>query len=135
MTDAATLEHVIDIDASPTTVYELWTTADGLSAWFGSAARVDRRIGGEIHVDVHGGQPMAGEFVELDAPRRVVFTFGWVDGNPPPGSSTVEVTIEPAEQGVRVRLRHSGLPLDLADRHAEGWTHFLGELAVAGSMT
>ena len=133
MTATTTIEHVIDIDAAPHTVYELWTTADGLTAWFGNTARADRRVGGEIHVDVDGEHVMAGEFVELDPPGRIVFTFGWVGGAIPPGSTTVEVTIEPVERGARVRLRHSGLPVEVAASHDGGWTHFLAELAVAGS--
>lgn len=134
MTATTTVEHTIDINASPETVYELWTTADGLAAWFGNTARADHRIGGEIHVDVDGEHVMSGEFVELDPPGRIVFTFGWIGGDLPPGSTTVEVTIESVERGARLRLRHSELPVEVAESHDSGWTHFLGELAVAGSQ-
>ena len=52
-----------------------------------------------------------GEFVELDPPHRLVFTWGWQD-NPvvPPGSTTVEVTLQAIDDGTLVRLVHRGLP-------------------------
>jgi uncharacterized protein YndB with AHSA1/START domain len=37
--------------------------------------------GGAFMVDVNGRDAVAlGQFVEVDAPRRLVFTFGWRDG-------------------------------------------------------
>lgn len=50
-TVTATLEQVIDIidiDASPQTVYEMWTTAVGLCSWWVEAAEADARPGGLI---------------------------------------------------------------------------------------
>jgi uncharacterized protein YndB with AHSA1/START domain len=61
-----------------------------------------------------------------------VFTWGWEDpGSVPPGSSTVEVTLEPDGGNTIVRLRHFGLPGGAEDPHAQGWEHYLGRLVVA----
>lgn len=130
MTVTTTIEHVVDIDAAPDTVYRMWTTADGLRAWWGVAATADPRPGGEIRVDIDGEHVMVGEFVELDEPRRVVFTFGWEGGDPAPGTTTVDVRIEGNGSSSRVVLRHDGLPIELVASHAEGWTHFLGQRMV-----
>jgi len=74
--------------------------------------------------------------VEIEPNRRLVFTWGWEgEGHPiPPGSSTVEVTLEPDGEGTVVRLVHSGLPEAAVPRHAEGWDLFLPRLVeVAGA--
>jgi uncharacterized protein YndB with AHSA1/START domain len=73
-----------------------------------------------------------GTFVELDPPHRVVFTWGW-EGNEhvPPGSTTVEVVLEPDGDGTLMSLRQSGLPDgESAAMHEEGWKFFSPRLAV-----
>jgi uncharacterized protein YndB with AHSA1/START domain len=77
-----------------------------------------------------------GEYVEVDPPNRVVFTFGWEgDGNPtPPGSTTVEITLTPDGDGTKVRLVHTGLPsAESAERHGEGWDTYLARLEIAAA--
>jgi uncharacterized protein YndB with AHSA1/START domain len=74
---------------------------------------------------------MRGEFVDVVAPERVVFTWGFT--NPevgvPPGSSVVEVTFTPEGRGTRVRLTHRGLPAAEIESHEGGWTAMLDRLA------
>src|SRR5260370_27582893 len=57
------------------------------------------------------GHVVLGEYVLVEPPSRVVFTWGW-EGNPdlPPGSTTVEVTLVPDGEGTIVRLKHGGRP-------------------------
>lgn len=127
MTVTTTIEHVVDIDAAPDTVYRMWTTADGLCAWWGNEADADPRPGGVIRVDIDGENVMVGEYVELEPPHRLVFTFGWQNGELGPGSTKVGVLIEARGTGSRLTLRHDGLPVRFVASHVEGWTHFLGE--------
>jgi uncharacterized protein YndB with AHSA1/START domain len=70
-----------------------------------------------------------GEYVEIDPPRRVVFTWG-VPGKDslPPGSTTVEVVLTPDGPDTIVELFHHGLPVEERDSHLEGWTTMLGRL-------
>lgn len=133
MSTTTTLEHVVDIEASPPTVFELWTTEDGLRAWWANDATVDARPGGALRVDIDGEHIMVGEFLELAAPHLIRFTFGWEHDRPEPGSTEVVVAIEAVDGGSRLRLRHHGLPVDRLEAHARGWQHFLGErLAATG---
>ena len=62
-----------------------------------------------------------------------MFTFGWEsEGSAvPPGSTTVEVTLEPDGDGTRVRLVHSGVPDGIRAGSTEGWDHYLPRLVVA----
>jgi uncharacterized protein YndB with AHSA1/START domain len=85
---------------------------------------------------VRGRYHARGEFVEVDPPRRVVFTWGWdrSERPVPPGSSTVEVVLEPAGDGTRLTLRHSGLPdEEQVAQHGHGWEHYLERLRVAAA--
>jgi len=46
----------------------------------------------------------------------------------PPGSSTVEIDLEPDGQGTRLKLVHRGLPEAAIAPHTEGWDYFLPRL-------
>jgi uncharacterized protein YndB with AHSA1/START domain len=73
---------------------------------------------------------MRGHFVELDPPRRLVFTYGW-DGDLmglPPGSSTVEIDLEERPSGTTLRLSHREIPPDVVEEHRRGWIYFLARL-------
>jgi uncharacterized protein YndB with AHSA1/START domain len=86
-------------------------------------------------MDVRGDGYASGHFVEVDPPRRIVFTWGWeVDGSPvPPGSSTVEIDLLPDPAGTRVRLTHRGLPPPEGLLHEEGWIHYVDRLAIVAA--
>jgi uncharacterized protein YndB with AHSA1/START domain len=102
--------------------------------WKGTAAELDPRPGGVYRVDVTHQALARGEYVEIDPPKRVVFTWGWEgDDAVPPGSSTVEVTLEPRDESTLVRLVHGGLPEDKRQLHREGWEHFGARLRIAAS--
>jgi uncharacterized protein YndB with AHSA1/START domain len=77
-----------------------------------------------------------GEYVVVDPPNRLVFTWGW-EGDfvaTPPGSSTVEVTFTPDGDGTVVRLVHSGLPSpESAEAHGQGWDEYMPRLAIVAA--
>jgi uncharacterized protein YndB with AHSA1/START domain len=133
------VEREIEIAASPETVWEFLVDPDKLARWFGTRASLDPRPGGEYRVDVIGGHIANGRFVELDPPRRLVHTFGWEpeggqDNAVPPGSSTIEIELEPSGDGTRLKFRHYGLPdADAVRHHGFGWDHYLARLVIAGA--
>ena len=69
-----------------------------------------------------GGHTAAGSFVEVLPFERVVFAFGWDEPGAyvPPGSSTVEITLTPADEDTLVKLVHSGLGKATLDDHRRG---------------
>jgi uncharacterized protein YndB with AHSA1/START domain len=83
------------------------------------------------------GHTARGEFVEIDATRRLVFTWGWQPGeersNPvPSGSSTIEIELVPDAAGTLLRFTHRDLPTDeAAASHGHGWDHYLKRLVIA----
>lgn len=130
-----TITHEIRIDASPETVFSFFTDPDKMVRWKGQLARLDPRVGGEYYVDITGDDVAKGEYIEIDPPKRIVFTWGWVgEGHPiPPGSTRVEVTLEPDGDATLLRLVHSGIPAGFGKVHSEGWDTYLPRLAVAAS--
>jgi uncharacterized protein YndB with AHSA1/START domain len=128
----------IDIAAEMDTVFEFFVDPEKLTRWLAVEATLDPRPGGVCH-QVHAGAPgqgpfhMEGEFVEVDPPKRVVFSWGFVEPGPgvAPGGSTVEVTLSPMGDGTRVRLVHRGLPPAAVGEHSGGWITMLDRLARA----
>jgi uncharacterized protein YndB with AHSA1/START domain len=129
------LELEIQINARPETVFAFFVDPEKYRRWKGDSAELDPRPGGIYRVVMPSRDIVRGEYVDVDPPRRVVFTWGFEGDEPvPAGSTTVEVTFEPGSEPdtTLVRLRHSGLP-DESQRsmHNVGWRHFLDRLAIA----
>ncbi|MGR4880494.1 SRPBCC domain-containing protein [Streptomyces sp. LARHCF249] len=128
-TDVVTLER--HIAARPETVFSFFTERDKWLAWMGKDGEFTFEPGGAYRTNVSGDNVAAGQFIEIDPPKRIVFTWGWAEGEVPvpPGSSTVEITLEPVDEGTLLRLTHSGLPSpEACAAHAEGWTHYIRRL-------
>ncbi|HEU4832060.1 MAG TPA: SRPBCC family protein [Actinomycetota bacterium] len=109
--DAGELE--VRIQARPETVFEFFVDPEKMRRWKGTEAELDPRPGGTYRVGgIAGGATVVGEFVEIDPPRRLVFTWGWEgDEEVPPGSSTVEVTLTPDGDATVLHLVHRDLPV------------------------
>jgi uncharacterized protein YndB with AHSA1/START domain len=103
----------------------------------GQECSFDPRPGGLYQCAVISGHTARGEFVEIDAPRRLLFTWGWEPGedgpNPvPPGSSTIEIELVPDGDGTLLRFTHRDLPSEeSAESHSHGWDHYLKRLVIA----
>jgi uncharacterized protein YndB with AHSA1/START domain len=123
------IEKVVRIAARPETVFRLLTDPKEYIRWKGNLAQLEPRPGGLYRVDFADKGVAAGRYVEVVPNRRVVFTWGW-EGNDavPPGSSTVEIDLEPDGEGTRLRLVHRGLPDGAIASHTEGWDFFLPRL-------
>ena len=128
------ITHEVRIEARPETVFAFLTDSNKMTRWKSRSARLDPRPGGVYRVDLNGRDVVVGEFVELDPPRRVVFTWGWEGSDKvPPGSSTVEITLTPDGDATVLRLVHRDLPVGEGAGHEEGWNHFLQRLAIAAA--
>jgi uncharacterized protein YndB with AHSA1/START domain len=129
------VEREIQIAAPPATVFRYFVDPERLARWIGQAIEVDARPGGTIRVVVAGQHVSSGQFVEIDPPRRLVYTMGWDEPNHPipPGSTRVEIDLTAAGDGTLLRFRHVGLPQDAVGDHAAGWKHYLDRLAIAAA--
>jgi uncharacterized protein YndB with AHSA1/START domain len=132
-TDTTVYERTLTIDASPETVWEFLVDPEKLMRWKGINADLDPRPGGVFRCEVIPGHTARGEFVELDAPNRLVFSWGW-DGSEgvPPGSSTIEIELATDGEGTSLRFVHKDLPnAEAIASHAHGWDHYLPRLEIA----
>ncbi|MEU4731714.1 SRPBCC domain-containing protein [Streptomyces sp. NPDC023588] len=129
-TDTVTLER--RIAARPETVFGFFTDREKWLSWMGADGTFSFEPGGAYRTGVTGENVASGRFLVVDPPKRLVFTWGWETGSMPvpPGSTTVEITLEPTAEGTLLRLVHSGLSSEEARAaHAEGWQHYVDRLA------
>jgi uncharacterized protein YndB with AHSA1/START domain len=134
-TDTSVYERTLRIDASPQTVWEFLIDPEKLMRWKGIDADLDTRPGGIFRCEVIPGHMARGEYVEIDKPNRLVFTWGW-DGSEgvPPGSSTIEIELSEAGGGTSLRFVHKDLPsAEAVASHAHGWDHYLPRLETAAA--
>jgi uncharacterized protein YndB with AHSA1/START domain len=132
------VERELRIAARPETVFAFFTDPERMVQWKGRKAELDPRPGGIYRVEISDQAIVLGEYVVVEPPGRVVFTWGWEGqganaSDPhavPPGTSRVEVSLEPDGDGTLVRLRHLDLPKQALEIHGQGWDLYLGRLAV-----
>jgi uncharacterized protein (TIGR03086 family) len=108
--------------------FALITEPERLRRWQTVTASVDLRVGGGYRWTVTPGHHAAGTFREIEPGKRVVFGWGWEDGDLAVDASTVTITLDPIETGTRVTLVHEGLNEVQATAHAEGWNHYFERL-------
>ena len=130
-------------DAPRERVFRAWTDPEAARRWFGSsigpAQRVeaDLRVGGRYRISVKlpptGRLASAvGEYLEVDPPERLVYTFSWERMPMAFGLGNSKVTVEFMEiaQGTEVRLTHELLDKRrLRAFHRFGWNTSMGRLA------
>ena len=123
--------------ASPESVFDAWLDPETAGKWLfatptGQMVRVEieARVGGRfIIVDRRNGEDVehTGEYLVIDRPRRLVFTFGVPKYSP----LFTEVTIEmqSSDRGCDLTLTQTGVPDEYAERNVEGWNGILDGLA------
>ncbi len=134
---AATVRVTRRFAASPERVFDAWLDPAKAGRFlFATAggkmvrAEIDARVGGRyVFVDRRDGDDVehTGEYLEIDRPRRLVFTLVV----PKFSSIATRVTIDivPAGRGCELTLTHEGVLPDYAERTGSGWTTILSNLA------
>jgi uncharacterized protein YndB with AHSA1/START domain len=132
-TEATSIERQLSIAANLETVWEFLVEPDKMTRWMGTSATLEAHVGGLYRCDVIPGRTALGEVIEVDAQRRLVFTWGWENNDGvPPGSSTIEIELTPQGEGTSLRFVHRDLPsAEAAKSHTHGWAHFLPRLEIA----
>ena len=126
---AACAERVFDAFLDPEKAGRfMFATATGQMV----RAETDPRVGGRyVFTDRRDGEDVEhfGEYLEIDRPRRLVFTFS-VDRAAPDGDR-VAIDIVPLETGCELTLTHEMKPewAEYAGRTEHGWSLMLDALA------
>jgi uncharacterized protein YndB with AHSA1/START domain len=116
------LERTVAIQASPETVFRFFTDSERWARWWGAGSSIEARPGGAVKIRYPNGIEASGEVLELESPRRIVFTYGYESGKPiPPGASRVTILIEPSARGTSLKLTHEFADASVRDQHVQGW--------------
>ncbi len=118
---ATTIKQKTLIPATPDEVYDAFMDAKKHSAFTGSKATCDPKVGGEF--TAWDGY-ISGRNLELVKGKEIVqewLTTDWPDSFPP---SRLELTFKEAKRGTEISMIHSNLPADHVDDLAEGWNEF-----------
>jgi uncharacterized protein YndB with AHSA1/START domain len=121
------------IAAPPEKVFDVWLDPKSPGGpWYGAGKVILNPVvdGLYYHAVEHEGRTWAhyGRFVELDRPRRAVFT--WMSEATKGLESVVSLTLEPHDGKTQLTLRHTGIPDDeLGHSHEGGWNWIVSALA------
>jgi uncharacterized protein YndB with AHSA1/START domain len=124
------LEYEARIAAGPDDVFAYFTDPARIVQWMGTDATLDPRPGGVCRISFSGGGVMSGRYLEVEPPRRVVFSWGWETEiyATPAQSTLVEITLEPEGDMTVMRLVHRRLRPGAVAFHRAGWEHYLPRL-------
>jgi uncharacterized protein YndB with AHSA1/START domain len=125
------------ISASPEEIFDAWTDAASLAVWMApgaverSVVSVDPRVGGRFRIVMKGpdcDHEHTGEYLVLERPRRLVFT--WTSAATQGRATTVSVElVARGPDETELTLLHEGLPDETAaERHRSGWGDILRKL-------
>ena len=101
--EISVVEREIAVEAEPETVFPFFTDPEKMVRWLGVGATLDPRPGGVFSLNTGPEQFFVGEYLAVEPHTRIVFSWGFGnfpdEPNPlPPGSSTVEVALVPANR-------------------------------------
>ncbi|TPL73946.1 SRPBCC domain-containing protein [Mesorhizobium sp. B2-3-13] len=142
MTNGETVMTSAEMEAPPERIFEALIGKE-VEQWWGSAETyrmvdwsADPRVGGRWTVIVRTADgmdlPASGEFLEIEAPRRIVQTRAYEWDHPTLGrrQTTAAWLLQPVANGTRVTICHGGFAglHEAATEHAEGWAQVLAWL-------
>ena len=132
------LTIVKEIAARPEIVFDALIKPEGLKTWIGPddgpvlIAESDGRVGGKFRLRfrmLDGSEhEAAGEYVEVDRPRKLAMTWQW-QTHDDRTTSRIDVSLRAIASGTELTFTHSQLPNDKErDGHRKGWNGSLDKL-------
>ena len=131
------LEKVVPAPAE--LVFAACLDPEKLAEWWGPAGftsprvELDVREGGRYRIEMQPSDGEAfhlrGEFVEIDPPRRLAYTFEWEEPDPDDRQTVVNLSFENHETGTKVVLDQGPFATEARRAlHETGWTETLERL-------
>jgi uncharacterized protein YndB with AHSA1/START domain len=137
-----TLSLRLAVGVPPGTVFRALTEPTELATWWGPhgfttlVTRLDLRVGGGYQFSM---QPrdgdlfhLSGEFLEIDPPRHLVYTFRWEEPTPDDRDTVVALSLNAVGDSTEVSLVQATFATEerLA-LHRSGWTDSFERLRTA----
>ena len=128
------------VKATAEQIFDLWTKPDLMARWMSPypgvvdcKASCDPRPGGAFSLVMSSpgsSREVSGTYVEIDRPRRLVFT--WIGPLTNDVNTLVTVELNPRGDETELMLTHERLPMSsIVEGHTKGWGHILDHLADA----
>jgi uncharacterized protein YndB with AHSA1/START domain len=146
-TGGLVLDLECTLDAPPEEVFRMLTESTELVKWWGPhgftipAADVSLTEGGQYRFRMAppDGEPfhLSGEFLEIDPPWRLVYTFLWEEPTPDDRETVVDLSLGSTGEATRLVLSQGPFLTDeRLELHRSGWTESFEKLqAVLNSRT
>jgi uncharacterized protein YndB with AHSA1/START domain len=124
----ATKERLFRAWTEPNQVTRWWTIGEGWKAEF---AEIDLRVGGKFKVGnkPRAGEPilLTGEFLEVEPPDKLVYT--WRFGATNPEESVITVEFNEVGDQTEVLITHEHSSKEMGPGAVAGWESALASLA------
>lgn len=113
-------------------VFAFLSEPERWASWWGAGSSIDPVPGGRVTIRYPNGVEAGGEVLEIEAPSKLAFSFGYASGKPMPiGASRVQLDLVEEGGETLVRLRHELADAAARDQHVQGWSYQLAVLANA----
>jgi uncharacterized protein YndB with AHSA1/START domain len=124
------LSRSLVIQSSREIVFRFFTDPERWARWWGAGSTIDARAGGMMKIRHANGVEVLGEVLEVAAPVRFAFTYGYESGKPIPlGGSRVTIELESEGKGTRLTLVHEFAEASVRDEFVQGWRFQLSVFA------
>jgi uncharacterized protein YndB with AHSA1/START domain len=142
-TASETLQLKRHYKVSPEQLFAAWSEPAALNQWFGPQShnckveKFEFETGGVYQIrliptgevedpDCHGDTSQdsvcAGQFVEINAPHRIVMTFNWIENGADMGDTLLSIEFNSVKDGTDLVLTHEKIPSEeLREAHKGGW--------------
>src|SRR5438552_3058519 len=121
------------LEASPEDVFAACVHPEKLAEWWGPAGFSSQVIdleageGGRYRIRMQPPEGeafhLSGEFLEVEPPTRIVYTFDWEEPDPDDQETVVTLTFERSGEDTRVVLDQSTFRTEARyELHRDGWT-------------
>lgn len=124
-------------DAPAELVFDAWLDSDNVGRWLFTtpeskidSVKIDPRVGGEFEIIDKRGEELTrhtGTYLEIDRPRRLIFTFAVPQYSAEFTKVTIDIT--PLDTGCELTLTHEDVLPEWRESTIDGWTMILNELA------
>lgn len=120
-------------------IFHAFTTPAELAVWWGPSGftvpeiDLDLRRGGRYRFTMQPPEGdafhLGGEFLEIDAPSRLVYSFRWEEPDPDDRTTTVTLSLRDLGDATEVSLTQGGFATDARlELHRNGWTDSFDKL-------
>jgi uncharacterized protein YndB with AHSA1/START domain len=139
MTPTATVRVQRVMPAAPEVVFDEWLDRESLREWMCPRpvrvvdVTIEPHVGGTVRFDVDDSGTrvlISGQFLTIDRPRLLRFTWANSDWSDPTAESVVNVAFEPiGDDETLMSIEHSLLPPEEFENFDNGWTLTFDQLA------